>query len=1165
MRKLLILALLALPAFGAYNFSRSITIDSTLCGSSNSSDFPVLVKITGATSVKTTANGGRITHTGAQTGGASVVMPYDLVFSSDAAGTSTYPWEIESYDGSAGTLIAWVKIPTVSHSAPTVFYMAYGDSSITTQQNFASVSPANVWNANYVMAAHITNGTVLSLIDSTSVSNTLTNHSSSASAGQIDGAVTVGSGHYVDAGTNTTLTGVTSVTAEVWAKYVSAAGAVQMMLSNWDSNAFTDGYEMLIETATGKPFAQYSVNGGTFRAIHANSAVTSTSIFHMVFTFDAASGVSHLYINGAPQTDTFTDVNGMGANTHAALGIGQRIVGSPTAIEAWSSWLDEIRVSDIARGADWILTTYNNGNASGNIGTPGFLTYGAETAPLIASQTLIPFKTANVVNLTGNGTSWTGGTTFTATGVTGASVTSQSVTSGTAATITITTGNYTGILTVSDGTNTASITVSHPGFNAVWSGPTLGTGTANSGDTWLLMDTVNGIRSIANDNLLVGSSPCGSCPCGRAESLWAISPSLSMVTLINSLSGFGDACGATNLGLCTGGNSIHNGSPFTYNGKYVLPMRCTTENYTTFTFSTSHDDWAHLFRAQDWTAVSAGSCAAGVATLTTSGSASVSGDLVMISHVGVVADREYTLTVGSNATTLIFSATCTGSGFTTGSAIGPGSANGVPYTTAMWDVASANNMGHPMVVNYCVDNVGCSPVVDSNDTYLNGFSIKFNTYDNPIAFRVLKTDMDMYPGDATKYTYLQADGTYGALATAVELQCTIQGTTAPCPSNWTSYFFGVSYFADAALPDGGQYIAAVSSGQMGLLTASHISGPFTFVPAYPVSSAFTPPVPEVSAISAPSLYHSVSSSPYIATLRVQYAGYFISAHYQQIYKDLTLTLKQPNESPIFNSAPTPGVAGNGGKYHHVESGLVAYWDMTSADLLTLKDQSMNALDIPISSSPTPSVSPLSNIFITSAGGIENTNSTLNASWTSLGGAWKVPTGFGQSAGKGQNLGDFTVHFVVKNDPATTQYLMGGPVGSAAGFAAWTSGASAGDIGVQILGTGAYVVCPAPSTNTWEDYIAMRKSGKLYCFRSTTATPTVSAGTDSTLLGTYNLNLGSASDTQPFWNGSIGTVLIWNRALCSTQVAGTCAAGQVDEVLREFTAIHLESPSRGWGL
>ncbi len=784
---------------------------------------------------------------------------------------------------------------------------------------------------------------------------------------------------------------------------------------------------------------------------------------------------------------------------------------------------------------------------------------------MAVAPAVIPYNTA-VVNLvmTGTSTSWTGGTTFTVSGVTNATKTSQNVTSGTAATMVLSTGNFTGTLTVSDGTNTATITVSHPGFNAVWSGPTLGGGAQNSGDTWLLMDTVNGIRSVSNDNLLVGSA-CGSCPCGRADPLFSITSNLSAVTLINGLSGFGDACGATNLGLCTGGNSIHAGSPFTYNGKYVLPLRCTTENFTTFAFSTSHDDWAHLFRAQDWTPVSAGSCVAGIATLTTSGSTSGSGDLVMISHVGVVADREYTLTLGSGAATLIFSATCTGNSFTVGSAIGPGSANGVPYTTAMWDVATANNMGHPMVVNYCVDNVGCSPVVDSNDIYLNGIAIKFNTYDNPIAFRVLKTDMDKFPGDATKYTFLQADGTYAALATANELQCTIQGTTSPCPSNWTSFLFGMSYFADPALPDGGQYIAVVSSGQMGLLTASHIGGPLTFVPAYPVSDAFSPPVPEVSAISAPSLYTPVSSVPYIGNLRVQYAGYFLSAHYQQIYKDLTLTMKQPNESPIFNSAPTPGVAGNGGKFHHVEPGLIAYWDMASADLLNLPDKSVNGLTLPISASPTPSSSPLTNIFIVSPQGIENTNPDLNASWTSVGGAWKIPTGIGQSAATGQNLGDFTVHYVVKNkDPQRTQYLFGGPTSSAVGFEVFTSGVTTGDMGFQILGIGNFVICPAPSTAVWEDYIVMRKSAKLYCFRSTVAAPTVSTGSDATLLGTYNLNLGCTSSANPCWAGSIGTVLIWNRALCSTQVAGTCAAGQVDEVLREFNAIHLESPSRGWG-
>ena len=40
--------------------------------------------------------------------------------------------------------------------------------------------------------------------------------------------------------------------------------------------------------------------------------------------------------------------------------------------------MDEARISNIARTADWVLTEYNNQFDPGNIGSAGFLTIGNE-------------------------------------------------------------------------------------------------------------------------------------------------------------------------------------------------------------------------------------------------------------------------------------------------------------------------------------------------------------------------------------------------------------------------------------------------------------------------------------------------------------------------------------------------------------------------------------------------------------------------------------------------------------------------------------------------------------------------------------------------------------------------------------------------------------------
>src|ERR1017187_4552364 len=93
--KLLIAFLLiaSSQAFGAYSFYRSITVDYTKTGSSDLSNFPVLVSISHAT-LKTVANGGHVQNTTTQSS-PGVTMPADLIFATTSAGSTKLPWEVE--------------------------------------------------------------------------------------------------------------------------------------------------------------------------------------------------------------------------------------------------------------------------------------------------------------------------------------------------------------------------------------------------------------------------------------------------------------------------------------------------------------------------------------------------------------------------------------------------------------------------------------------------------------------------------------------------------------------------------------------------------------------------------------------------------------------------------------------------------------------------------------------------------------------------------------------------------------------------------------------------------------------------------------------------------------------------------------------------------------
>ena len=130
-----------------------ITIDHTRVPNSDQLNFPMLFSGT-YPYLATTANGGSVTNANG----------YDILFTSDANGTSPLAFEQESYSPSTGTVNYWVKIPTLSHTTDTVIYLFYGNSSVTTDQS----NKSSVWDSNYLGIYHLPNGATLSAGDSTS-------------------------------------------------------------------------------------------------------------------------------------------------------------------------------------------------------------------------------------------------------------------------------------------------------------------------------------------------------------------------------------------------------------------------------------------------------------------------------------------------------------------------------------------------------------------------------------------------------------------------------------------------------------------------------------------------------------------------------------------------------------------------------------------------------------------------------------------------------------------------------------------------------------------------------------------------------------------------------------------------------------------------------------
>ena len=347
------------------NYSRKMTIDHTKCGSSDSSVFPVLVSITAQTYLKTVANGGKIQNTTTVNG---ITVPTDLLFSSDANGINLYPWEIESYDGTAGTLVAWVLLPTVSHSADTVFYMLYSSAGIT---GFQGGVQGGVWNTGYAAVWHMSdnaaNTTVFDWSPNANAGTNQANTSTKTATAQIDGGLSYnGSSDYTTVANSTSMNVTGNITISGWIK--SSVAVNEHIIGGYNTSSPFQGYGIRLGSVS-----------NSLEFWQGSSWVPATSVYDLgswvYFAVTCDGSTARFYRNGA--------TDGTGASANPASFAGTRAIAARAdglAASLFNGTLDEIRISTLVRSADWILTEYNNQNSPST-----FITIGAETLnfPLI--------------------------------------------------------------------------------------------------------------------------------------------------------------------------------------------------------------------------------------------------------------------------------------------------------------------------------------------------------------------------------------------------------------------------------------------------------------------------------------------------------------------------------------------------------------------------------------------------------------------------------------------------------------------------------------------------------------------------------------------------------------------------------------------------------------
>lgn len=133
-----------------YSYRKLVTVDSTkVSGDTDLPNFPVLVNVTDAR-LRTVANGGAVQSS------AGLDIRFEL-----PNGTKL-DHEVESWSATTGAIIAWVRIPTLTHASDTTFYLYYGNAAVVASEQ----NVPGVWDATYDSVYHMGELEPASLADS---------------------------------------------------------------------------------------------------------------------------------------------------------------------------------------------------------------------------------------------------------------------------------------------------------------------------------------------------------------------------------------------------------------------------------------------------------------------------------------------------------------------------------------------------------------------------------------------------------------------------------------------------------------------------------------------------------------------------------------------------------------------------------------------------------------------------------------------------------------------------------------------------------------------------------------------------------------------------------------------------------------------------------------
>ncbi|MHA2324967.1 MAG: DUF2341 domain-containing protein, partial [Promethearchaeota archaeon] len=317
----------------------------------NLTNFPLLINDI-SINWKNTSNGG---HVGQVDGG-------DILFTS-SDGITKLDHEIEKYEPATGELIAWVNVPTISLGLDTDIFIYYGNATVTDQWNVTGT-----WVSDYLGVWHLKDspsGVIDEIKDSTSNLNDGYTVGSMSSNDLVNSKI--GLGLELD-GTNDMIivnesASLDSIndegTLSLWINWVNSSdGEYQRIMVS--SNTFpdrTDGLEWTVQPDGDVFFYPWEGNANIYNL--ATDPFTNDQWHHLVVTLQYSTKDVVLFLDG---TILSLSIENVPLQWTQLASIDDWLWGGHNYYpdSYFTGLFDEIRVSDVVRSSDWIITEYNN-------------------------------------------------------------------------------------------------------------------------------------------------------------------------------------------------------------------------------------------------------------------------------------------------------------------------------------------------------------------------------------------------------------------------------------------------------------------------------------------------------------------------------------------------------------------------------------------------------------------------------------------------------------------------------------------------------------------------------------------------------------------------------------------------------------------------------------